>query len=538
MKQYKLLSQSQKVITCSVILYLCKVSISYEVGFWMFEQQPSRIEIRGIKKQFGSNIVLHDINLTLTGGKILALMGANGAGKSTLVKILSGIYDFDHGVFCINGEVCHINTPQEARKAGIITVHQIINDGVVQDLTIAENLLLDRLCDGRTPHFIDKEELQKQAQIIADNIDLKLPLNKSVSELGQADRQLVAIARAISEKPKLLILDEPTSSLSENEATKLFDAVLKLKNQNVAIIYISHRMSDIRLLADQIATLREGRIVGMFSPPLDYDAAVDSMLGHAVGEIRHKYVPGKREVLSLQNVRLTSTSNPFDLNFKTGEIVVLTGLLSSGCTSIVEGLFGMQPFYSGEILLNGIRWQPESPKKAIENGIFMVQEDRGNNAIIPAFSIEQNVSLPFLSNLCDFGFINKNKERLRVEEVIKKTKVKYSDQRALMSTLSGGNQQKSIIARWMLEECQALLLNEPFQGVDISSRRQIGELLRQTAQERATIVICTDVEEALEIADRIIVFNHNNLVGSHRVDQLDMPALIKQIAAAPEKNIF
>jgi len=504
----------------------------------MSAQQKNTIEIRGIKKQFGTNIVLHDINLTLQGGEILALMGANGAGKSTLVKILSGIYTADQGAIYINGEECQINTPQAARKAGIITVHQIINDGVVQDLTIAENLLLDRLCDGRIPHFINKKSLHQQAKEIADNLGLSFSLNKPVSELGQAERQLVSIARAVSEKPRLLILDEPTSSLSDKEAANLFTAVKKLREQNVAIIYISHRMSDLRTLASRIATLREGRIVGLFEQPLDYDGAVDSMLGHAVGKIRHQYVAGNKEVISLKEVRLTETSRPFDLQFKTGEVVVLTGLLSSGCTSVVEGIFGMQPFYSGEILLNGQPWSPKKPRHAIENGIFMVQEDRGNNAIIPDFTIEQNVSLPFLAKFSHGGIVNRKQEKNTVIAAIKRTHVKYTDADALMSTLSGGNQQKAIIARWMLDDCQALLLNEPFQGVDISSRRQIGELLRNTAKDRVTIAVCTDIEEALEIADRVIVFNHNNLSGIHRVDKIEMPVLIKQIAAAPEKEII
>ncbi|MGF1761196.1 sugar ABC transporter ATP-binding protein [Photobacterium sagamiensis] len=504
-------------------------------------EHPHSIEINSIKKQFGSNVVLHDISLSLTGGEVLALMGANGAGKSTLVKILSGVYSSDHGSISINGKAYELDSPKQARDAGIITVHQIINDGVVQDLTIAENLLLDQLCDGRFPTFIDKNKLHEQAKKIAQNVGLDLPLDKPVSELSQAERQLVSIARALSEKPRLLILDEPTSSLSEKEAQKLFDAVIKMRDQGAAIIYISHRMSDIRKLANRIAALREGRIVGLFEPPLNYDAAVDAMLGHAVGEVNHSYQAGNNEVISLKQVRLTNDSEPFDLSFKCGEIVALTGLLSSGCTNVVEGLFGMREFHSGSILLHGQEWKPLTPNNAINHGVFMVQEDRGNNAVISDLSIEQNVSFPFLKSFCRFGFINKQKEKQKVTEVINKTKVKYSDQTDLMSSLSGGNQQKAMVARWMMNDCKVLLLNEPFQGVDISSRRQIGQLLRKTAENRATIAVCTDIEEALEIADTILVFNHNNLVGEHRIDQVHMPTIIKQIAAAPEtltKNVI
>lgn len=495
------------------------------------------IEIRAIKKKFASNTVLHDVSFKIEGGKVLALLGANGAGKSTLVKILSGVYQADEGSVFINGESIDISSPQNAREAGIITVHQIINDGVVQELTIAENLLLDKLCDGRFATFISKKELHQQAKPLAEKIGLDLPLDTPVSELSQADKQLVAIARAISDTPKLLILDEPTSSLSETEAVKLFEAVKAMREQGVAIVYISHRMSDIRLLSDQIAALREGKIVGWFEPPLDYDAAVDSMLGHAVGEVRHSFVAGQKPMLELEQVQLTQHSTPFDLSFKTGEIVVLTGLLSSGCASVVEGIFGMNKFVHGQLKLEENSWQPKNPHHAIDSGIYMVQEDRGNNALIPDFSIEQNVSLPFLKKVSTFGFIHRDAEKKQVEQAIETTKVKYTDQADLILTLSGGNQQKAMVARWMLNDCNVLLLNEPFQGVDISSRRQIGELLRATAQNRTTIAVCTDVEEALEIADRIIVFNHGNMVGEHLIDTIHMPTLINQIAAAPEKSI-
>lgn len=496
-------------------------------------EHSHHIEIKAIKKSFGSNTVLHDISLTLAGGEILALMGANGAGKSTLVKILSGVYQADHGSIYVNGEKCQIDTPQQARDEGIVTVHQIINDGVIQDLTVAENLLLDQLCDGRFPALISKTELHRRAKKIADNVNLTLPLDKPVAELSQADRQLVAIARALSEQPRLLILDEPTSSLSDTEANRLFEAVIRMRDQGVAIVYISHRMSDIRKLANRIAALREGRIVGLFEAPLDYDGAVDAMLGHAVGEVSHSYQAGCREVVTMEKIQLTPQSLPFDLSLKTGEVVVLTGLLSSGCANVVEGLFGMRDFAAGTILLNRQAWQPKSPNNAISHGVYMVQEDRGNNAVVPDFSIEHNVSLPFLRRFSTFGFINRQKEKQSVTEAIHRTKVKYSDQTELMFTLSGGNQQKAMVARWMMDDCKVLLLNEPFQGVDIASRRQIGQLLRQTAQRRATVAVCTDIEEALEIADRIIVFNHNNLMAEHRIDQIHMPTLIQQIAAAP-----
>ncbi|MGR6980028.1 sugar ABC transporter ATP-binding protein [Testudinibacter sp. P27/CKL/0425] len=499
--------------------------------------EKNKIEIQGIKKRFNENIVLQDVSIKIKGGEVLALMGANGAGKSTLVKILSGVYRSDGGSILINGKKCNIDSPAEAIEAGVITVHQTINDGVVQDLTVAENLVLDRLCKNNKNIFIQKKSLYTEARKIASLVGLDLPLDLSVSELSQADKQLVGIARALAKKPSLLILDEPTSSLSDSETTKLFDAINKMRSDGVAIIYISHRMSDIRALADRIATLREGRIVGNFTKPLDYAGAVDSMLGHKVADIKHTYNQGNETILELKNYKLKKNSNAFDLIFKRGEIVVLTGLLSSGCHMVIESLFGLDKPYSGEVFLDGKKWVSDTPKKAIERGIFMLQEDRGNNAIIPDFSIEENVTFPFLKYLSNkFGFIKKESERLVANKILNKTGVKYRDSKDLLSTLSGGNQQKVMVSRWMLNESKVFLLNEPFQGVDIGSRREIGKLLRSTANLRATVVVCTDIEEALEIADRIIVFNNNNLVGEHNINQIDMKLIINQIASAKFSN--
>ncbi|KGQ70101.1 hypothetical protein OA57_08560 [Chelonobacter oris] len=492
----------------------------------------NKIEIQGIKKKFGENIVLQNVSLTIEGGEVLVLMGANGAGKSTLVKILSGVYLPDAGSVVINGKKCRMSSPDEAIKVGVVTVHQTINDGVVQDLTVAENLLLDKLCENNKNIFIRKKALYAEAEKIASLVGLDLPLNLPVSELSQADKQLVSIARALTKKPHLLILDEPTSSLSDSETKKLFKAINKMKQDGVAIIYISHRMSDIRALADRISTLREGCIVGNFEKPLNYSGAVDSMLGHKVADIKYTYNPGGETILALKNYQLKENSIPFDLELKKGEIVVLTGLLSSGCNALIESLFGLYTPYSGEVFLEEKRWLPDNPKESIEKGIFMLQEDRGNNAVIPDFSIEYNVTLPFLKSLSNkFGFINTSKEHLEVGNILRKTKVKYTDAQDLLSALSGGNQQKVMMSRWMLNESKVFLLNEPFQGVDIGSRREIGKLLRNTADSRATIAVCTDIEEALEIADRIIVFNSNNLIGVHYINNIDMPLIIRQIAS-------
>ncbi len=491
------------------------------------------MELQNTTKAFGPHRVLKGVNLQLPAGKVTALMGANGAGKSTLVKVLCGVHRADAGSLLIDGQPVVFQDPRQANAAGIVTVHQHINDNVVLSLTVAENLLLDRLSDGRLGGLIGRRRLAEQARPLAEAVGLAVPMDTQVADLSQAERQLLAIARSLAHQPRLLILDEPTSTLSDTEAERLFVLVERLRAEGTGVLYISHRLSDIRRLADRVVALRDGVIVLEQETP-DLPGAVQAMLGHGLGEVTHDYRLGGRERFRLQQAQLADHARPFNLSLHAGEITVATGLLSSGAMGLLQAIYGVAPLASGTMYKDDRPWRPDSPAAAIKGGVFMVQEDRVSAGIIPGFTLRHNLSLPFLSRFSRFGLIDRRQEADNAKHHLAQAGVKYQSDLQPMSALSGGNQQKLMLARWLQEPCSLLLLAEPFQGVDIGARRDIARLLRSTADERATLVVCTDLEEALELADRLLVFNHHQLVGDHRVEQLNMEQVLQQIAALPE----
>ena len=488
-------------------------------------------KIRGLEKAFGPNRVLRSIDLDLFPGEVTVLMGANGAGKSTLVKILCGVYQSDGGVIDLFGKEFKPKKPVEAFQAGVVTVHQSINDGVVPDLNVASNLMLDRLTEKRSGFFIAERNLRDEAMKIADTMDLNLDVNAPVSALGVADRQLIAIARAMARNPKVLILDEPTSSLSAKEADRLFKVLDKLRSTDVAILYISHRMSDIRQMADKIICMRDGSISGTFSQkPLDYEGAVTAMLGHKMTEVDVKVRGKGREILKLTNIQLSNQSAKINLSVSQNEVVAITGLLGSGKTELASILFGVDRPVSGTVYLKNKVFSPANPGQAIKNGVHMTPKDRASNAVISSFDIERNLTLPFLDRYSWFSMLRFKFLRAIARDKVKDMGIVCQSEFDEIETLSGGNQQKVVVGRWLLQPCSLLVLDEPFQGVDIKARRDIGNYIRQTSETRATIVFVAELDEALEIADRILVMNEKAIVGEHINQSVDINEILIDIA--------
>ena len=493
--------------------------------------ETERIRIRGITKRFGSTLAVDTVDLDIYPGEVLALMGANGAGKSTLIKILCGVHPADSGTIEIDGKPVDFRSPLEARAAGIHTVHQLINDGVVQPLSVAENLVLDEICQPGGPIILDREHIRARAKEIQAILGLDLPLNTPMNELGQAERQLVAIARALSHEPKLLILDEPTSSLSESEASRLFEIVETLRARGVSIVYISHRMSDIRRLADRAVVMRDGRYRAAFTKPFDFDAIVNAMVGHSVDIEDRLAVTGRQPIIRCRDLVLKAGAKPFNLDLCEGEVVVLTGLIGSGKSEFAECLFGLRKPYSGTITCDEAPFDPANPGDAIEQGIFMAPEDRGNSSLVVDFSVRHNMTLPFLRRYSKLSLVQAPREKSAAEEQVRELRIKCSSADAPIISLSGGNQQKVVLGRWLLQPCRLLILDEPFQGVDIGARRDIGRRLRETATNRATLVICADLDEATEIADRIVVMRNYSIVGSHSITGISLDKLISQMSS-------
>lgn len=495
----------------------------------MVEETVFRIE--KLRKSFGSIQVLDGIDLELRAGTVTILMGANGAGKSTLVRILSGVYARTSGAISLDGKEFSPASPAEAIRAGVVTVHQNINDGVVADLDVATNLTLDRLSGRGARAIFNPRRVRREAAVVAERMGLHIDLGAIVADLPLAERQMVAIARAMAHEPKVLILDEPTSSLSSVEAERLFQVIDRLRARGVAILYISHRMSDIRRLANIIVTLRDGRISGFFDgPELDYGGAVNAMLGQKISLGNVVTRDASAPVLQIENLCIAPGSRPFSLTLGDGEIVAVTGLVGVGKTALAETLFGVRRPISGSMRLDGRPYAPRTTRQAINQGVFLVAKDRADSGIVPDFNIYENISLPFLKRSSFFSVSNRRRERNRARAQIASLGVVCRTERDEMDTLSGGNQQKVMVARWLSEASRMLILDEPFQGVDIAARRDIGSKLRASADGRATLVFLTEIDEAFEIADRIVVMSEHTLVGEHRNADVNIDKLLAEIA--------
>ncbi|KAB2761655.1 sugar ABC transporter ATP-binding protein [Brucella anthropi] len=502
----------------------------------MSEQPVFRIE--GVRKSFGPVTVLQGVDLDLKAGAVTVLMGANGAGKSTLVRILSGVYTRGAGTITLADAAFDPATPAEAIRAGVVTVHQNINDGVVADLDVATNLTLDRLNGRGARLFFNPRRVRREAAAVASRMGLAIDLSAKITDLTLADRQMVAIARAMAHEPKVLILDEPTSSLSSAEADRLFDLVDRLKARGVAILYISHRMSDIRRLADSIVSLRDGRITGRFEgPELDYEGAVNAMLGRKVSAGAVAVRDASRPVFSVRGLKLSEQARPFDFDLGDGEIVAVTGLVGVGKTALAETLFGARTPEAGEMTLDGVNYAPKTTGQAIARGVFLVAKDRAISGIVPDFNIYENISLPFLRRLSTFGISSRRAEKATARQQISSLGVVCRNERDEMQTLSGGNQQKVMVGRWLSEPSRLLILDEPFQGVDIAARRDIGEKLRASAAGRTTILFLTELDEAFEVADRILVMSEHTIVGEHRNVDIDVERLLSEIAGQSHQQV-
>lgn len=474
------------------------------------------LDVRNISHAFGSTQALSDAHLAIEAGEVVALMGANGAGKSTLVKILSGLYRADAGTITWQGKPFSPQSPADAASQGIVTVHQSTNVVGIPGLTVADALLLNHFVDGRQPFFLSKKSVRRRAAAILSETGFQLPLERDFETLSAADRQQVAIARALANKARLIILDEPTASLSARESARLYDLVRSLKARQVGVLYISHRTADLEALADRVEILRGGRNVGSFIRPIDFSAAIETMIGRSLNAAR----PQRRRafdktVLRLERVGLLPDSAPFSLSVEEGEVVAITGVLGAGKSRLLSTLFGLGFFYRGQASLDGQAYAPTSPAQAIAAGVVMAAEDRHKSSFIhpdwPGESIAATISLPHLSKWYPSGFLFSNREKEEGRKAIQRLSIKAQSAEASVWSLSGGNQQKVVIGRWEAEPSRLLLLDEPFQGVDVGARQDIIAAIRNHSG-RATLIATSDPEEAYEVADRVVVMDGHTLI--------------------------
>lgn len=473
------------------------------------------LEVHDLRKAFGSTKALDGLAFSIDAGEIVALMGANGAGKSTFVKVLSGLFSADAGSMRFKGQAYAPRSPAAATRAGVATVHQATDLAGIPGLTVADALLLNQFVDGQVPFLLSRSSVRRRAERLLEAIDFTLPLDEDFAELRPADRQMVAIARALANSAELLILDEPTASLSPVESRNLYRTLLALKQKGIAILYISHRTADLQALADRVVVIRGGREVADFAKPVDFARAIEAMVGRQLSQMRPAESGlGGDVTLELTGVRLLEGSEPFDLRVHRGEVVAVTGVLGAGKSRLLQAVFGNGALAAGAMTLAGRPYHPRSVRQAIKAGVAMVGEDRHRTSLgppdWPGESIAATISLPHLKRWFPVGLISRRTEDEKARLAIDTFRVRAEGPQASVWSLSGGNQQKVVLARWGVEPGRLLLLDEPFQGIDVGARSDLIAAIR-SAKDQATLIATSDLDEAAEVADRVLTMENHTL---------------------------
>jgi simple sugar transport system ATP-binding protein len=418
----------------------------------------------------------------------------------------------------IDGKAVTIDSPTTAKAAGIETVHQRIDEGVIPGLTVAENLLFERIVSGDISRTVSLKTIVNEAETIASALDLKWSKSKlrnDVYELGIAEQQMLILARALSRSPKLLILDEPTSALSNAESQNLFKFIKNLESQGIAILYVSHKLSEIEQLAKKLVVIRDGKMRNEQNSPFSWDLALKEMLGQQeLGQRNNfEYVQSNEVALKLDGVKLFKESSAFDLGINRKQVTGIIGLLGAGKTELAKVIYGADKLISGTMSFNGKNYKPSHPSDAVSNDIYLVPEDRAAESMIPNWTISHTATLPFMGEFSVKGMIKKVSESLRGKQLVDDLKVVTTSHEAVVDSLSGGNQQKVVVGRWLQSKPKMMILDEPFRGVDIGARRDISKRVRDlAATDVAVLVLASDVDEILDVADRIIVLVEGKVV--------------------------
>ena len=492
------------------------------------------LTMEGINKSFSGVKVLENVQFSLRQGEVHALMGENGAGKSTLMKILSGIYSKDAGSIQIHGTESVASSPKTAQALGVAIIHQELN--MIPDLSILENMFLGREFKWGRTGFVNWPKMRSEAKNYLQQLGMDLNPDRRVGELSVGQQQMVEIAKALSMHAKILVLDEPTAALTKREIEKLFQLIATLKTQGVGMIYISHRMEEIFQISDRITVLRDGRYIGTRDTNVTtMDELVQMMVGR---EIKERFPKVETEIGEerLRVEALSQEGKLYDINLsvRAGEILGISGLMGAGRSELAKVLFGVGK-YQGKILVNGQPAMIKNPADAIRAGMALITEDRKGEGLVPDLSVRENLALPNLRSLSRFGFISHRMEQDFVDDSIQKLKVKVHDSGQWVSSLSGGNQQKVVIGKWLATQPKVLILDEPTRGVDIGAKREIYDLMNQLVQKGvAIIMISSELPEVLGMSDRVLVMHEGRITGEFSRENATQETIM--IAATGGKN--
>jgi monosaccharide-transporting ATPase len=492
------------------------------------------LSARGISKQFPGVLALDGVDFTLRAGEIHALMGENGAGKSTLIKVLTGLYPRDSGDVLLEGKPINPRTPLQAQAEGISTVYQEVN--LVPELSVAENLYLGR--QPRLGGMIRWGSVYKAAREAIRRLDLDIDVKRILSSYPVAIQQMVAIARAVDVQAKVLVLDEPTSSLDAKEVQSLFTVMRRLRDQGLGIVFVTHFMDQVYAVSDRITVLRNGKLVGEYATAeLPRLQLIGAMIGRDASTITGHHPPPenkaavKHTFLTGDGIGRQGAIEPFDITIHQGEIVGLAGLLGSGRTEIARLLFGVDHIQSGEITIEGKPAHLRNPSNAITSGIGFCGEDRKIDGIIPELSVRENIILALQARRGWLRKISRAKQQEIADHYIKALNIKTPDSEKSIRLLSGGNQQKALLARWLVTEPKLLILDEPTRGIDVGAKFEIARLIESLCEKgMALLFISSELEEVVRSCHRVLVLRDHHVVGMLAGDQITEGAIMSTIA--------
>jgi galactofuranose transport system ATP-binding protein len=495
------------------------------------------LRMEGISKAFPGVRALEGASLTVARGEVHAVMGQNGAGKSTPIKILTGAYRRDSGTVDLDGRPVDFHSPQQAQAGGVSTIYQEVS--LVPFRSVAENIFLGR--EPRRLGLIDRRRMHAQARELLGRLGVEVDVTRPLGSLNVALQQMVAIARAISFEARLVVMDEPTSSLDEAEVATLFDVIRQLKAAGVSVIFISHRLDEVYAICDRVTIMRDGRTVD--ERPLAEVTRLElvaRMLGKELAEVRRSGATGFTDATHHAEQRLLEARGlrgpgrrlaHADVAVRAGEIVGLAGLLGSGRTELARAIFGADPLEAGELALDGRPVRFASPADAIRSGIGLAPEDRKSEGIVPEMSLRENLTLALLPAISRYGIVDRRRQQQVVERFIERLDIKTTGPEQKIRELSGGNQQKVLLARWLCLDPRLLLLDEPTRGIDVGAKGEIQALINELADSGlGVLMISSELEELIEGSDRVVVLRDGRTVAELPHEAVTEDAIMEAMA--------
>lgn len=496
---------------------------------WDYMNDNVILKMQHITKRFPGTLALDDVEITCEKGKVHVLLGENGAGKSTLVKIISGVYSLDEGEMWYDGNMVHYSGVRESIDMGISMIHQELN--LLSERTIAQNIFIGHEPTVKgMPWLIDYGKMVKQSQELLDDLGVDLNPNMLVKELSIAQQQMVEVVKALSNSIKLLIMDEPTSSLTTREIDKLFEIVEKLKKNGVAIIYISHRMDEIKRIGDQVTIMRDGKYIGTLdAKKMELDEAVSMMVGRKISNmyVRNCTQPGKviLETKNLTGLRFKDVN----ISVREGEIVSISGLIGAGRTEVAKALFGYEPILEGSYTLFGQDMKHPSPKKCIKEGMAYLSEDRKSEGLILQMPIKSNIVAASLTKVFPNQILNDLKETEAGDKYKEMLRISTPNVDKLVGELSGGNQQKVAIGKWLNTGCRFIIFDEPTRGIDIGAKAEIYQLMDNLVNDGyGILMISSELNEVIGMSDRVYVMREGEVAGELKRPELSQQGIMQK----------